>query len=84
MSLTDQFCRNLDLLYYGEVRIGIPAKSLTVQVDTGSVDFWVPAGCPKFSRLQFKPEHSRMYETRKEPPKSITFVLLISQLSVGF
>jgi hypothetical protein len=65
MPLTDHFDRNLDLLYYGEVRIGTPAQSLTVQVDTGSADLWVPAGCPKCTGTQFKPEHSRTYQSRE-------------------
>ena len=65
MPLTDHFDRNLDLLYYGEVRIGTPAQSLTVQVDTGSADLWVPADCPKCAGTQFKPEHSRTYESRE-------------------
>ena len=65
MPLTDHFDRNLDLLYYGEVRIGTPAQSLTVQVDTGSADLWVPAGCPKCPGTQFNPEHSRTYQNRE-------------------
>ena len=65
MPLTDHFDRNLDLLYYGEVRIGTPAQSLTVQVDTGSADLWVPADCPKCAGTQFKPERSRTYQGRE-------------------
>ena len=65
MPLRGHFERNLDLLYYGEVRVGTPAQSLTVQVDTGSADLWVPANCPKCSGKQFKPEQSHTYENRE-------------------
>ena len=65
MPLTGHFDRNLDLLYYGEVRIGTPAQSLTVQVDTGSADLWVPANCPKCAGKQFKPGQSQTYQSRE-------------------
>ena len=65
MPLTDHFDRNLDLLYYGEVRIGTPAQCLTVQVDTGSADLWVPTNCPKCAGTQFKPGQSRTYQNRE-------------------
>ena len=65
MPLSAHFDRNIDLLYYGEVRVGTPAQSLTVQVDTGSADLWVPANCPKCIGKQFKPEQSRTYQNRE-------------------
>ena len=65
MPLTNHFDRNLDLLYYGEVKIGTPAQSLTVQVDTGSADLWIPANCPKCTGTQFKPGQSRTYQSRE-------------------
>ena len=65
MPLTGHFDRNLDLLYYGEVRVGTPAQSLTVQVDTGSADLWIPASCPKCTGKQFKPGQSRTYHSRE-------------------
>ena len=65
MPLTGHFDRNLDLLYYGEVKAGTPAQSLTVQVDTGSADLWVPADCPKCTGKQFKPGQSRTYQSRE-------------------
>jgi len=65
MPLTGHFDRNLDLLYYGEVRVGTPAQSLTVQVDTGSADLWVPANCPRCTGKQFKPEQSQTYQNRE-------------------
>ena len=65
MPLTGHFDRNLDLLYYGEVRVGTPPQSLTVQVDTGSADLWVPADCPKCTGTQFNPGQSRTYQSRE-------------------
>ena len=66
MPLTGHFDRNLDLLYYGEIRVGTPAQSLTVQVDTGSADLWVPANCHKCTGKQFNPEQSRTYHSTEE------------------
>lgn len=65
MPLTGHFDHNLDLLYYGEVRIGTPAQSLTVQVDTGSADLWVPANCPECIGKQFTPGQSQTYRGRE-------------------
>jgi len=65
MPLTCHFDRNLDLLYYGEVKMGTPPQSLTVQADTGSGDLWVPANCPKCTGKQFKPGQSRTYQSRE-------------------
>ena len=65
MPLTGHFDRNLDLLYYGEVEVGTPAQSLTVQVDTGSADLWIPANCPKCTGTQYKPGQSRTYQSRE-------------------
>ena len=66
MPLTGHFDRNLDLLYYGEIRVGTPAQSLTVQVDTGSADLWVPANCPKCTGKQFNPRQSQTHHSREE------------------
>lgn len=65
MPLNGHFERNLDLLYYGEVKVGTPAQSLTVQVDTGSADLWVPANCPKCTGKQFEPGQSHTYQSKE-------------------
>lgn len=65
MPLNCHFDRNLDLLYYGEIRVGTPAQSLTVQVDTGSADLWIPANCPKCTGKQFRPSQSHTHESRE-------------------
>lgn len=41
--LLDEVSGVLDILYYGPARFGTPAQTLTVDVDTGSADLWVPA-----------------------------------------
>lgn len=65
MPLSGHFERNLDLLYYGEVRVGTPSQSLTVQVDTGSADLWVPANCPNCVGKQFNSGQSYTYESKE-------------------
>lgn len=65
MPLNGHFDGNLDLLYYGEARVGTPPQSLTVQVDTGSADLWVPADCPKCTGKQFEPGQSHTYQSRE-------------------
>jgi hypothetical protein len=52
--LKDYVVGNLDLLYYGDVAIGTPSQKLTVDIDTGSADLWIPVNCSECSNKQFE------------------------------
>ncbi|KAF7428327.1 hypothetical protein PC9H_007548 [Pleurotus ostreatus] len=56
----------LDLLYYGEMSFGTPAQELTVDIDTGSADLWVPVNCPRCANTQFEPERSSTYKNENK------------------
>ncbi|ETW80500.1 hypothetical protein HETIRDRAFT_440362 [Heterobasidion irregulare TC 32-1] len=63
---------NVDLLYYGPVDIGTPAQRLTIDIDTGSADLWVPVNCTSCNGRSFDPAQSSTY-TNTNQPFSITY-----------
>ncbi|KAF4621164.1 hypothetical protein D9613_000610 [Agrocybe pediades] len=61
MPLTDVISGSLDLLYYGTLSVGTPPQDLTVDVDTGSADLWIPSDCSSCANKQFNKATSSSY-----------------------
>ena len=71
--LVDEVSGVLDILYYGPTRFGTPPQTLTVDVDTGSADLWVPANCGNCHGHQFDAAHSSTFRPSNQD-FSITYV----------
>ncbi|KAJ6593840.1 aspartic peptidase domain-containing protein [Mycena capillaripes] len=54
MPLKDYISGNLDMMYYGSAHFGTPPQKLTLDIDTGSADCWVPVDCPDCTNKQFE------------------------------
>lgn len=91
--LLDEVSGALDILYYGPARFGTPPQTLTVDVDTGSADLWVPANCGNCHGHQFDAAHSSTfrpsnqdfsitYGTGRVSGKVVTDVISIAGLSI--
>ncbi|KAM5538930.1 hypothetical protein V8D89_007425 [Ganoderma adspersum] len=61
MPLTDYISGAMDVLYYGPLDFGSPPQSLTVDIDTGSADLWMPVDCQGCANDQFSSRHSSTY-----------------------
>ncbi|KIM79007.1 hypothetical protein PILCRDRAFT_10666 [Piloderma croceum F 1598] len=59
--LKDKMSGTLDILYHGPIEIGTPLQMLTVNIDTGSADIWVPVNCPNCDNCVFNVESSSTY-----------------------
>ncbi|KAH9033129.1 acid protease [Lactarius hengduanensis] len=66
LPLRDYVAGALDLLYYGSISLGTPPQVLTVDVDTGSADLWVPSACQACHSHQFSPAHSSTFHPTSE------------------
>lgn len=72
--LLDEVSGALDILYYGPAQFGTPPQTLTVDVDTGSADLWVPAHCGNCHHgHQFDAAHSSTFRPSNQD-FSITYV----------
>ncbi|KAF9813654.1 hypothetical protein IEO21_05486 [Rhodonia placenta] len=59
--LTDYNSDGLDILYYGPLQFGSQGQSLTVDIDTGSADLWVPVNCRACGGNSFSAAQSTTY-----------------------
>ncbi|CAL1706582.1 unnamed protein product [Somion occarium] len=63
MPMTDYNAAGYDMLYYGPLQFGTPGQALTVDVDTGSADLWVPSNCGTCTLPQYKTKSSSTYKS---------------------
>ena len=81
MPLKDFAEGGMDVSYYGSLLFGTPPQELTVSVDTGSADLWIPATCPSCSHYQFTPAASSTFHDRK---KKVSLVYVRGSLTKSF
>ncbi|TFL03171.1 aspartic peptidase domain-containing protein [Pterulicium gracile] len=53
----------LEILYYAQISLGTPQQLLTVDIDTGSADAWIPVECWQCANKEFIPERSTTYSS---------------------
>lgn len=66
LGMKDDIESGMDVSYYGPLQFGTPAQELSVSVDTGSADLWIPANCPSCSNAQFAPGTSSTFHDLKK------------------
>ncbi|KAG7098863.1 hypothetical protein E1B28_000766 [Marasmius oreades] len=66
LPLVDQIEEGLDLVYYGEVQIGTPTQTFSLDIDTGSADLWVPCDCARCQSRQYNPGKSSTYRQKDD------------------
>ncbi|KAG2036467.1 aspartic peptidase domain-containing protein [Suillus americanus] len=66
--LTDEMVGNIDLQYYGPVGFGNETpQQLSVIIDTGSADLWIPVGCGDCANPQYEANASSTYTDTGNP-----------------
>jgi Eukaryotic aspartyl protease len=66
LPLQDDVSGTLDLLYYGPFGFGTPSQVLSVDVDTGSADLWVPLNCRNCHGRQFSSSRSSTFRSTNQ------------------
>jgi hypothetical protein len=82
MPMEDLISGSVDIIYYGPLSIGTPRQTMTVDVDTGSADLWVPVDCASCTNKQFDAEQSSTYRAMGDK-FSISYVSHICVSSGG-
>ncbi|KAI0949197.1 hypothetical protein AcW1_008881 [Taiwanofungus camphoratus] len=63
LPLTDYISGTLDILYYGALQFGTQKQVMTVDIDTGSADLWVPVNCRACSSQQYHASGSSAFKS---------------------
>ncbi|KAG8874833.1 hypothetical protein FRB97_005629 [Tulasnella sp. 331] len=63
MPLIDDIVGNLDVEYYGPLQMGTQQQRMTVDIDTGSADLWVPVACQGCPHPSYNAGGSASYRT---------------------
>ncbi|PCH36162.1 acid protease [Wolfiporia cocos MD-104 SS10] len=63
VPLEDDVAGGLDILYYGALQFGSQRQTLTVDIDTGSADLWVPVNCRACGGDSFRSSQSTTYKS---------------------
>ncbi|KAG8991856.1 hypothetical protein FRB94_012210 [Tulasnella sp. JGI-2019a] len=63
MPLIDDIVGNLDVEYYGPLAMGTRKQRMTVDIDTGSADLWVPVACQDCPHPSYDAQGSDSYQT---------------------
>jgi hypothetical protein len=66
MPLTGLMYGTIDILYYGDIDFGTPHQRLSVDIDTGSADLWIPVNCGLCSNKQLDSGMSSTYADSHE------------------
>ncbi|QRV93809.1 aspartyl protease [Ceratobasidium sp. AG-Ba] len=68
MELMDHVVGGLDVLYYGSLNFGWPPQELTLDIDTGSADLWVPTSkCSSCKSKTFEIAKSISFNDTEKP-----------------
>ncbi|KAJ7733727.1 aspartic peptidase domain-containing protein [Mycena maculata] len=59
LPLTDYNSYNMDLMYFApHADFGTPPQSLSIDIDSGSADLWIPVNCSECANKQFEDTES--------------------------
>lgn len=89
------FFSTFDVLYYLTLSVGTPGQELTVDIDTGSSDLWIPVKCQTCANSQFSSDYSSTYRNSgrrssvsyvrlNKPPSLLANALRVCRAQAGF
>lgn len=83
MSMKDDIEGGMDVSYYGPLQFGTPGQELTVSVDTGSADLWMPVTCPSCSNPQFAASASSTFHNSRKKVSLVYVRVFLSSYSAA-